>query len=94
MAVLSPCVGSGVPQQQLSCWALHRELLQLLLEGVRDGNPEQAVGRRASNTHTKKGFNCKGDGRQVGGVAVRELWSGECFLPPPIPLLSELLWSS
>lgn len=42
------------------------------------------AGHLPSHTHTKKGFNCKGDGRQVGGVAVRELWSWECFLLPPI----------
>lgn len=35
-----------------SSWAVHHELL--LVEGVRDGNPEQAVGRTPSITHTQK----------------------------------------
>lgn len=64
--MLSPCVGSVVSQQQLSCLAVHHELLQLRVEEERStpsrlwaGELLRAAGLEAGALqHTKKkGFN-------------------------------------
>lgn len=79
--------GCAVSLCGLCSFTAAAELLQLRMEAVRDEHQEQAVGRRAAESsraagrdclrQKKKEFNCKEDGRRVGGVAVREPeWSG------------------
>lgn len=84
---VNPVFGCAVSLCGLCSFTAAAELLQLRMEAVRDEHQEQAVGRRAAESNRaagrdclrqkKKEFNCKEDGRRVGGVAVREPeWSG------------------